>query len=126
MESWKGPAAGTLVTIWNSPEVTRRGILVSLAGEQFVVAAFRSAETTAWTTSLHPFPLRWRRLVPDYQLGCKRLLFSNDWYPAIARDHVDLVTDRVTAVEPSEAPPAVGATTSTPRRSIDADLAPPY
>ena len=30
------------------------------------------------------------------------------------------------AIEPSEAPPAVGATTSAPRRSIDADLAPPY
>jgi len=30
------------------------------------------------------------------------------------------------AVEPSEAPAAVGATTSTTRRSIDADLAPPY
>lgn len=41
-----------------------------------------------------------RRLVPDYELGCKRLLFSNDWYPALDRDHVDLVTDAVTAIEP--------------------------
>ncbi|WP_345519332.1 NAD(P)/FAD-dependent oxidoreductase [Nocardioides conyzicola] len=42
-----------------------------------------------------------RRLVPDYPLGCKRLLFSNDWYPALARDHVEVVTDRVTAIEPA-------------------------
>ena len=41
-----------------------------------------------------------RRLVPDYPIGCKRLLFSNDWYPALARDHVDVVTEAVTAVEP--------------------------
>jgi cation diffusion facilitator CzcD-associated flavoprotein CzcO len=42
-----------------------------------------------------------RRLVPDYPLGCKRLLFSNDWYPALDRDHVEVVSDRVTAVEPT-------------------------
>jgi cation diffusion facilitator CzcD-associated flavoprotein CzcO len=42
-----------------------------------------------------------RRLVPGYPLGCKRLLFSNDWYPALDRDHVDVVTDRVTAIEPT-------------------------
>ncbi len=41
-----------------------------------------------------------RRLRPDYPIGCKRLLFSNDWYPALARDHVDVVTEAVTAVEP--------------------------
>nr|WP_278255842.1 NAD(P)/FAD-dependent oxidoreductase [Nocardioides convexus] len=39
------------------------------------------------------------RLVPDYPLGCKRLLFSNDWYPALVRDDVDVVTDRIAAVE---------------------------
>ena len=41
------------------------------------------------------------KLVPDYPLGCKRLLFSNDWYPALTRDHVDVVTDRIAAVEPA-------------------------
>ncbi|WP_435768734.1 flavin-containing monooxygenase [Nocardioides sp. SYSU DS0651] len=40
------------------------------------------------------------KLVPDYPIGCKRLLFSNDWYPALTRDHVDVVTDRIAAVEP--------------------------
>jgi cation diffusion facilitator CzcD-associated flavoprotein CzcO len=42
-----------------------------------------------------------RKLVPDYEIGCKRVLFSNDWYPALDRDHVDVVTDRIMAVEPS-------------------------
>jgi cation diffusion facilitator CzcD-associated flavoprotein CzcO len=42
-----------------------------------------------------------RTLVPDYPLGCKRLLFSNDWYPALDRDHVDVVAERVTALEPT-------------------------
>lgn len=39
------------------------------------------------------------KLVPDYPLGCKRLLFSNDWYPTLAQPHVDVVTDAVTSVE---------------------------
>lgn len=41
-----------------------------------------------------------RKLVPEYEMGCKRVLFSNDWYRTLDRDHVDLVTERVTAVEP--------------------------
>ncbi|WP_028654891.1 flavin-containing monooxygenase [Nocardioides sp. J54] len=41
------------------------------------------------------------KLVPDYDLGCKRLLFSNNWYPALSRDNVDVVTDAITAVEPT-------------------------
>jgi cation diffusion facilitator CzcD-associated flavoprotein CzcO len=41
-----------------------------------------------------------RRLVPSYPIGCKRLLFSNDWYPALDREHVSLVTDAVTRIEP--------------------------
>lgn len=42
-----------------------------------------------------------RRLVPDYDLGCKRLLFSNDWYRALARPHVDVVDEAVTGLEPT-------------------------
>ncbi len=42
-----------------------------------------------------------RKLQPDYEIGCKRILFSNDWYPALARDHVDVVADKISTVEPS-------------------------
>lgn len=38
-------------------------------------------------------------LVPDYPLGCKRLLFSNDWYPALTRDHVAVETAAIERVE---------------------------
>lgn len=32
-----------------------------------------------------------RALTPDYTLGCKRILFSNDYYRALARPNVELV-----------------------------------
>jgi cation diffusion facilitator CzcD-associated flavoprotein CzcO len=40
------------------------------------------------------------RLIPDYRIGCKRVLFSNDWFPALAQPNVEVVTDRITAVTP--------------------------
>ena len=46
-----------------------------------------------------------RKLVPDYPLGCKRLLFSNEWYPALDRPHVDVVTSPVASVEAHETRP---------------------
>src|SRR4051794_2427405 len=33
------------------------------------------------------------KVTPDYTIGCKRILPSNEWYPALARDNVELVTE---------------------------------
>ena len=35
---------------------------------------------------------------PHYTVGCKRILPSNDWYPALARENVELVTEGVAQV----------------------------
>ena len=35
------------------------------------------------------------KCVPDYVMGCKRVLFSDDWYPTLVRPNVELVTDPV-------------------------------
>ena len=45
-----------------------------------------------------PDPELRAKLTPDYGIGCKRVLLSNDWYPALQRDNVELVTDRITRV----------------------------
>ena len=39
-----------------------------------------------------------RKVTPDWQIGCKRILISNDWYPMLAQPHVDLVTDGITEI----------------------------
>ena len=41
------------------------------------------------------------KVTPDYQIGCKRILISDTWYPALARDNVDLVTDGIARVTPT-------------------------
>jgi len=38
------------------------------------------------------------RLTPRYAIGCKRILISNDYYPAIQKPNVELVTDDVREV----------------------------
>jgi cation diffusion facilitator CzcD-associated flavoprotein CzcO len=40
------------------------------------------------------------RCVPDYVMGCKRVVFSSDWYPALARPDVELVTDPIERIVP--------------------------
>lgn len=41
------------------------------------------------------------RLTPSYKIGCKRVLLSNDYYPALARDNVQVVTDSITSIDAS-------------------------
>jgi cation diffusion facilitator CzcD-associated flavoprotein CzcO len=40
------------------------------------------------------------KLWPDYPLGCKRVLLSDDFYPAMTLPHVELVTERIAGIEP--------------------------
>ena len=39
------------------------------------------------------------KLVPDYPIGAKRVLFNDDYYPALARPNVRLVTDPIERIE---------------------------
>src|SRR3954447_15811819 len=36
-----------------------------------------------------------RKLTPDYTMGCKRVLLSNDYYPALANPNVEVVTEGI-------------------------------
>jgi cation diffusion facilitator CzcD-associated flavoprotein CzcO len=40
------------------------------------------------------------KLTPTYRLGCKRVVPSNDYLPALQRDNVELVTDGILEVRP--------------------------
>jgi len=45
-----------------------------------------------------PDPVLRAKLTPDYPIGCKRVLVSDDYYQAMARPNVELVTEDVAAV----------------------------
>jgi cation diffusion facilitator CzcD-associated flavoprotein CzcO len=55
------------------------------------------------------------KVTPTFEIGCKRILISNDWYPALDRDNVDLVTERIAKVTGSAVVTADGV-----EREVDA------
>lgn len=61
-----------------------------------------------------PDPALRAKLTPAFTLGCKRVLFSSEYFPAIQRPNAELVTDRITRVTSREIETADGA-----RRPVD-------
>ena len=39
------------------------------------------------------------KVTPDFRIGCKRILISNRYYPALAADNADVVTDRIASID---------------------------
>lgn len=44
-------------------------------------------------------PVLREKLTPDYTIGCKRVLMSNDYYPALARPNVEVLTAGIREVK---------------------------
>ncbi len=44
-------------------------------------------------------PVLRKKITPKYTMGCKRVLISNDYYPAINRSNVDVITDGLREVK---------------------------
>jgi len=47
-----------------------------------------------------PDPELRRKLTPDFAMGCKRVLLSDDYYPALVRPNVDVVTAEIREILP--------------------------
>ncbi|BDT97828.1 MULTISPECIES: flavin-containing monooxygenase [Nocardia] len=55
------------------------------------------------------------KVTPNFRIGCKRMLISNDYYPALSRPNVDVVTDGIAEVRAHSI-----VTTDGTEREIDA------
>jgi cation diffusion facilitator CzcD-associated flavoprotein CzcO len=55
-----------------------------------------------------PDPELRAKVTPDYTIGCKRILPSNRWYPALGEANVELVPDAIVEVRPSSVVDAAG------------------
>ena len=79
----------------------------------FIDTALREAPPSAWRCGTShkqvPDPELRRRVTPTYTIGCKRILISNDYYPALGQPNVELVTDGITEVAPNAIVTADGA-----------------
>jgi cation diffusion facilitator CzcD-associated flavoprotein CzcO len=41
------------------------------------------------------------KVTPDFQMGCKRILISNTYYPALAQENVEVITDGIAEITPT-------------------------
>jgi len=42
-----------------------------------------------------------RKVTPSDEIGCKRIMLTDEWYPALTQPNVDLVVDRIEQVTPT-------------------------
>jgi cation diffusion facilitator CzcD-associated flavoprotein CzcO len=47
-----------------------------------------------------PDPALRATLTPDYRIGCKRIIFSDDYLPALSQPNVELVSEAIAEVDP--------------------------
>ncbi|HET9990008.1 MAG TPA: NAD(P)/FAD-dependent oxidoreductase [Kofleriaceae bacterium] len=62
------------------------------------VLAFAEKLVKRYIAGQVPDPALRAKLTPNYRLGCKRVLISNEYYPAIQRPNVELVTEGIAEV----------------------------
>jgi cation diffusion facilitator CzcD-associated flavoprotein CzcO len=76
----------------------REGVLATaMAREPRLLKVHETIARTQLRLQVRDPALR-ARLTPGYQIGCKRILLSNEWYPMLQRPNVDLVTDPIAEV----------------------------
>jgi cation diffusion facilitator CzcD-associated flavoprotein CzcO len=88
----RAPALQGLVrgTVWSLHEL----LVPGMTRDPRMLKAHELLARLNMRRSIRDADLR-RRLTPDYAIGCKRVLLSSDWYPAITEANVELVTSGI-------------------------------
>jgi cation diffusion facilitator CzcD-associated flavoprotein CzcO len=69
-------------------------------GHAWVAAPIRRLAERERRRVLGDHPELLAKATPDYEIGCKRVLFTSDWYPTLTRPDVELVTDEIERITP--------------------------
>jgi cation diffusion facilitator CzcD-associated flavoprotein CzcO len=66
---------------------------------RWLLKPFRAAARRQINKAIQDPELR-RKVTPTDEIGCKRLMLTDEWYPTLTRPNVELVTDRIAEVAP--------------------------
>jgi cation diffusion facilitator CzcD-associated flavoprotein CzcO len=81
---------------WALLEVSTLGLMGNrLVGRTFAAVFRRHLRSQV------PDPALRAALTPDYPMGCKRVLFANDYYPTLTKPHVELCTVDIDSLVPT-------------------------
>ncbi len=81
--------------VWSA----REALVLGLAMEPRMMSALEHVAKTHLRAQVSDRVLR-DKLVPNYRLGCKRILISNEYYPALTRPNVELIPGGIASVGP--------------------------
>jgi cation diffusion facilitator CzcD-associated flavoprotein CzcO len=65
-----------------------------------LLAPFRAAGRLQINSAIKDPALR-RKVTPTDEIGCKRIMLTDEWYPTLTKPNVDVVTERIAEVTPS-------------------------
>jgi cation diffusion facilitator CzcD-associated flavoprotein CzcO len=73
-------------------------LVIGLTIDQRVLSLLESVARANLRLAVRDPVLR-AKLTPDYRIGCKRIIFSDDYLPALTRDNVELVTASINTID---------------------------
>ncbi len=71
-----------------------------MTGRRWILALFRAAARRQIEKAIQDPDLR-RKVTPSDEVGCKRIMLTDEWYPALTEPNVALVTDRIDEITPT-------------------------
>ncbi|MGI9557637.1 MAG: flavin-containing monooxygenase [Solirubrobacterales bacterium] len=72
----------------------------ALTSQRWMMPPFRALARHQITSAIDDPELR-AKVTPDDEVGCKRLMLTDDWYPALTKPNVELIADGIDTVTKS-------------------------
>jgi cation diffusion facilitator CzcD-associated flavoprotein CzcO len=72
---------------------------LAMTSRRWLLAPFRAIARRQITSAISDPELR-AKVTPSDEIGCKRLMLTDEWYPTLTRPNVELVTDAIAEVTP--------------------------
>jgi cation diffusion facilitator CzcD-associated flavoprotein CzcO len=72
---------------------------LAMTNHRWLLVPFRAAARRQINKAISDPALR-RKVTPTDEVGCKRVMLTDDWYPALTQPNVELVVDRIASVTP--------------------------
>ena len=72
----------------------------AMTSRRWLLAPFRAVARRQINSAISDPELQ-RKVTPADELGCKRLMLTDEWYPTLTKPNVELVTDAIESVTPT-------------------------
>jgi cation diffusion facilitator CzcD-associated flavoprotein CzcO len=72
----------------------------AMTNRRWLLAPFRFVARRQITKAIEDPELR-AKVTPRDEVGCKRVMLTDEWYPALTEPNVELITDRIAEVTPA-------------------------